>query len=78
MKDNAQRAVDGALNSKVFVVDRKELAALAKGRKMFWGEIDQQHVLSSADPEVGRRAVRDDLQHFHDPKAGAVPDIRFI
>lgn len=66
-----------ALNSQVFVMDRKELAAIAKGRMTFWGEIDRQHVLPSADPEVGRRAVRDYLQHFHDPKGGLFVQFEF-
>jgi uroporphyrinogen decarboxylase len=66
-----------ALNSQVFVMDRKELATIAKGRMTFWGEIDRQHVLPSPDPEVGRSAVRDYLQHFYDPKGGLFAQFEF-
>lgn len=66
-----------ALNSQVFAMDRQKLAMIAKGRMAFWGEIDRQHVLPSPDPEVGRRAVRDFLQHFHDRKGGAFVQFEF-
>jgi hypothetical protein len=66
-----------ALNSQVFVMDRQELAAIAKGRLTFWGEIDRQHVLPSPDPEVGRRAVRDYLQHFYDRRGGVFVQFEF-
>ena len=66
-----------ALNSQVFTMDRHQLAAIAKGRMTFWGEIDRQHVLPSPDPEVGRAAVREFLRHFHDPKGGVFAQFEF-
>jgi len=66
-----------ALNSQVFCMDRKRLASIAKGRLAFWGEIDRQHVLTSPDPEVGRAAVRDYLQHFYDPRGGLFVQFEF-
>ncbi len=47
-----------ALNSQLFCMDIDALAAVARGKIAFWGEIDRQHIMSSPDPEAGRRAVR--------------------
>jgi uroporphyrinogen decarboxylase len=61
-----------ALNSQLFCMDMAELAALAKGRITFWGEIDRQHVLPSPDPRDGRHAVRQVAQHLYDPRGGII------
>jgi uroporphyrinogen-III decarboxylase len=66
-----------ALNSQVFCMDRPKLAAIAKGRMTFWGEIDRQHILPSPDPEVGRAAVREYLAHFYDPRGGVFAQLEF-
>jgi uroporphyrinogen decarboxylase len=66
-----------AVNSQVFCMDRAKLAAIAKGRLTFWGEIDRQHILPAQDPEVGRAAVRNYLSHFHDPRGGVFAQLEF-
>ncbi len=66
-----------ALNSQLFVMDMAELAAHAKGRITFWGEIDRQHVLPSADPQVGREAVREVAHHLYDPRGGIIAQFEF-
>jgi hypothetical protein len=58
-------------------MDRAKLAAIAKGRLTFWGEIDRQHILPAQDPEVGRAAVRNYLSHFHDPRGGVFAQLEF-
>ncbi len=60
-----------ALNSQLFCMDLAELARY-RGRITFWGEIDRQHVLTSADPEVGRAAVRRVARHLYDPRGGII------
>ncbi len=60
-----------ALNSQLFCMSFDELARY-KGRITFWGEIDRQHVLTSADPEVARRAVRQVAAHLYDPRGGII------
>ncbi len=59
-----------ALNAQIFCMDMDDLAARAKGRIAFWGEIDRQHVLPSADPDVGRRAVRQVAASLFDVSGG--------
>lgn len=66
-----------ALNSQVFCMDMPELARIAKGKMTFWGEIDRQHVLTAADPEVGRKAVREFCRHFYDPAGGVIAQFEF-
>lgn len=61
-----------AVNSQLFCMDMPALAAKAKGRLTFWGEIDRQHVMSAADPQVGRDAVRQVARHFYDPRGGII------
>lgn len=61
-----------ALNSQLFCMDLAELARLAKGHMTFWGEIDRQHVLNAADPQVGRNAVRQVAKHLYDPRGGII------
>jgi hypothetical protein len=59
-----------ALNSQLFTMDLADLARRAKGRITFWGEIDRQHVLPAADPQVARDAVRHVARHLYDPRGG--------
>jgi hypothetical protein len=61
-----------ALNSQLFTMDMAELARVAKGKITFWGEVDRQHVLTAADPEVARRAVRQIAEHLYDRRGGII------
>ena len=61
-----------AVNSQLFCMDMADLAKRVKGKITFWGEIDRQHVLVSANPEDGRKAVRKVAQHLYDPKGGII------
>ena len=47
-----------AINSQLFCMDIDRVAAMARGKITFWGELDRQHILNDPDPEAGRRAVR--------------------
>ena len=76
MGDLAEVGVD-ALNSQLFAMDLAEVAAKAKGKLTFWGEIDRQHVLTSPDPEVGREAVRKVARHLYDPSGGVIAQFEF-
>ncbi|MBT3341799.1 MAG: methyltransferase [Gemmatimonadetes bacterium] len=66
-----------ALNSQLFCMDMADLATKAKGRMTFWGEIDRQHVLTDADPEVGRQAVRKVAEHLYDTAGGIIAQFEF-
>jgi len=48
-----------ALNAQIFCMGLDRLAATARGRIAFWGEIDRQHLLAFAAPDEVARAVRD-------------------
>ena len=61
-----------ALNSQLFCMDMADLERRAKGRITFWGEIDRQHVLTSPDPETGRKAVQKVARHLYDPLGGLI------
>ena len=61
-----------ALNSQLFCMDMADLRRRAKGRITFWGEIDRQHVLSAADPQEGRAAVRQVAEALYDPSGGII------
>jgi hypothetical protein len=65
------------LNSQLFTMDLSEVAAKAKGRLAFWGEIDRQHILTSPDPEVGREAVRTVARHLYDPSGGVIAQFEY-
>ena len=66
-----------ALNSQLFCMDIPELARIAKGKITFWGEIDRQFVLTSPDPEEGRKAVRYVAEYLHDPAGGVIAQFEF-
>jgi hypothetical protein len=53
-------------------MDMAELARVAKGKITFWGEVDRQHVLTAADPEVARQAVRQIAEHLYDRRGGII------
>jgi hypothetical protein len=53
-------------------MDMADLAKRVKGKITFWGEIDRQHVLPSADTQVARNAVREVAQHLYDPAGGII------
>jgi uroporphyrinogen decarboxylase len=61
-----------AVNSQLFAMDMDALGRTVKGRIVFWGEIDRQHVLTAADPEEGRRAVRKVADALYDPSGGVI------
>lgn len=61
-----------ALNSQLFCMDMAALAALAKGKLTFWGEIDRQHVMNAAEPQAGRDAVRKVATHLYSPAGGII------
>ncbi|MDP7397594.1 MAG: uroporphyrinogen decarboxylase family protein [Lentisphaeria bacterium] len=66
-----------AVNSQLFCMDMSEVARKAKGQLTFWGEIDRQHVLNAADPQVARDAVRDVARHLYDPAGGIIAQLEF-
>ncbi len=66
-----------AVNSQLFCMDMAKLGRIGKGRITFWGEIDRQSVLTSADPEDGRKAVREVARHLHDPAGGIIAQFEF-
>lgn len=61
-----------AMNSQLFVMDFDRLAAIARGKMTMWGELDRQHVLTSADPNVARVAVRRVARAFYDKRGGVI------
>ena len=61
-----------AINSQLFCMDISEVARVARGRIVFWGEIDRQHVLTSPDLDVGRRAVRELYDHLYLSEGGVI------
>lgn len=66
-----------AVNSQLFCMDMADLARRVKGRLTFWGEIDRQHIMTSPDPEDGRRAVREVARHLYDPAGGVIAQFEF-
>lgn len=66
-----------AVNSQLFCMDLDKVSKAVKGKITFWGEIDRQHVLSSSDPESGRVAVRQVVQHLYDPAGGVIAQLEF-
>ena len=66
-----------AINSQLFCMDLARIAAEAKGRITFWGEIDRQHILCDPDPEAGRAAVRQVVKHLYDPRGGLIAQLEF-
>lgn len=63
-----------ALNSQLFVMDMAELAAVAKGKITFWGEIDRQHIMPAKDSKAGRDAVRKVASHLYQPSGGIIAE----
>ena len=74
--DLAEIGVD-AVNSQLFCMDLERIARNVKGKITFWGEIDRQHVLPSADPQAGRQAVREVARHLYDPRGGIIAQLEF-
>ena len=74
LDDLVEIGVD-ALNSQLFCMDMADVAARAKGNLTFWGEIDRQHVLSAADPRIGREAVRRVARHLYDTRGGVMAQL---
>jgi len=66
-----------AQNSQLFVMDMADLAKRVKGKITFWGEMDRQHVLTSENPEVGRKGVRTVASHLHDKRGGVIAQYEF-
>ena len=61
-----------ALNSQVFCMDMEDLGRKYRGKITFWGEIDRQHVMSSADPSVGTKAVKRFMDNLWSPEGGVI------
>ncbi|MEI8196367.1 MAG: uroporphyrinogen decarboxylase family protein, partial [Phycisphaerae bacterium] len=59
-----------AVNSQIFCMDIEEIGRRYRGRIAFWGEIDRQHVLTSPNPEDGRRAARRVIDNLYTPEGG--------
>lgn len=76
IEDLVEIGVD-ALNSQLFTMDLTCLAAKAKGKLTFWGEIDRQHILTQDDPQVTRQAVREVADHLYDPAGGIIAQFEF-
>lgn len=76
MEDLVEIGVD-AINSQLFCMDIKDLAARLKGRISFWGEIDRQQVLPCADPQAGIDAVQLVASHLYDPSGGIIAQFEF-
>lgn len=66
-----------AINSQLFCMDFDALEKKAKGKITFWGEIDRQHILPSANPQNGRDAVQKVAQHLFDPAGGIIAQFEF-
>lgn len=66
-----------AINSQLFCMDISELAKIGKGKVTFWGEIDRQHILPSADVQKGRDAVQKVASHLFDPSGGVIAQFEF-
>ncbi len=60
-----------ALNSQLFCMDLNRLKQY-KGKITFWGELDRQHVLTSADPASIKAAVRQVADALYDPRGGLI------
>ncbi len=61
-----------AVNSQLACMDLDELAACAKGKLTFRGEIDRQHILTAEDPEAGRAEVRRIAEKLYSPAGGII------
>lgn len=61
-----------AVNSQLFCMDIADIARRFKGRITFWGEIDRQQVLPSADVQLTRDAVRRVVEALWDPAGGVI------
>ncbi len=61
-----------AINSQLFCMDMNELAAIAKGKITFWGEIDRQHILPSPDVEDAVEAVNKLKETLYDDAGGVI------
>lgn len=70
LPDLVEVGVD-ALNSQLGCMDLAKVAAAAKGRLTFWGEIDRQHVLPSG-AEAVHREVRQIAEALYDPRGGII------
>jgi len=75
-EDLVEIGVD-ALNSQLFCMDMTDLSRRVKGKITFWGEIDRQHVLPSANPQDGRDAVREVAKLLYDPNGGLIAEFEF-
>jgi len=70
LPDLVEVGVD-ALNSQLGCMDLGKVAAAAKGKLTFWGEIDRQHVLPSGAAAV-HAEVREIAEALYDPRGGII------
>jgi uroporphyrinogen decarboxylase len=66
-----------AVNSQLFCMDIEDLGRKFKGKITFWGEIDRQHILPSADPNDGRKAVRRVFDSLCGASGGVIAEFEF-
>ncbi len=66
-----------AVNSQLFCMDMDMLAAIAKGKITFWGEIDRQHILPTDDVDTVRQAVQKVANKLYDPAGGIIAQLEF-
>ncbi len=61
-------------NFQIGCMNLETVAAVAKGKLTFFGEIDRQRVLTKT-PEAARAFVRDVARHLYDPAGGIVKEL---
>jgi hypothetical protein len=76
LPDLAEIGID-AVNSQLFCMDMERIAAAVKGKITFWGEIDRQQILPSADPAEGKRGVEAVARRLYDPSGGIIAQCEF-
>ena len=66
-----------AINAQLFCMDIEEIGRRFRGKTTFWGEIDRQHVLGSANPDDVRQAVVRLERALYDPRGGLIAQAQF-
>jgi hypothetical protein len=66
-----------AVNSQLFCMDIDQIGRQFKRRTTFWGEIDQQYVLSFGSVQQTRQAVRRVAAALYDGRGGVIAQCWF-
>ena len=66
-----------AVNSQLFCMDIEEIGRRFQGRITFWGELDRQRILTSAEPEEVRAAVARVVQALYSVDGGVIAQFEF-